>query len=122
MGREGSLGTRLPQAPATVRKFVRRNGSGGEIVAMMEAAEPRYRHHILAQRGTLLCLTTHRRFFRQRRMRSVFMVVTDVLTHEAFQMTLIEHDDMIEQVPAAVADPALGHAVLPRTAEAVRFG
>ena len=33
-------------------------------------------------------------------------------------MTLIEHDHMIEQVPAAVTDPAFGDPVLPRTSEA----
>ena len=46
---------------------------------------------------------TSRRSFAQCQMRSVFMVVADVLTHEAFQMALIENKDMVEQVPAAVA-------------------
>jgi len=50
-------------------------------------------------------------------MRPVVMVVADVLGHEALEMPLIEHDDMIEQVSAAVADEALGDAVLPGTAE-----
>ena len=37
-------------------------------------------------------------------------------------MALIEHDHMVEQVPAAVADPTLDNAVLPRTSEAGPLG
>ena len=37
------------------------------------------------------------------------MVVADVFTYEAFQMALIEHNYMIEQVPAAIADPTFCH-------------
>ena len=33
-------------------------------------------------------------------------------------MALIEHDHMVQQVPAAVADPAFRDAVLPRAANA----
>jgi hypothetical protein len=54
-------------------------------------------------------------------MRSVVVVVADVLGHQASQMTLIENDDMIEQIPAAVANPALCNAILPRTSEARSF-
>src|ERR1017187_6280730 len=55
-------------------------------------------------------------------MRPVLMVVTDVLTHQSFQMPFVENDDMVEQVPAAVADPALRDAVLPWTSEAGSLG
>ena len=55
---------------------------------------------------------------RQAKMRSVLVVVTDVLIHQAFQMPFIENDHMVEQIAAAVADPTLGNAVLPRTSEA----
>jgi hypothetical protein len=48
--------------------------------------------------------------------------VPDVIIHEALQMALIEHDHMVEQVPAAVADPTLDNAVLPRTSEAGPLG
>jgi hypothetical protein len=33
-------------------------------------------------------------------------------------MPLIQNNYMVKQIASAVADPALGHAVLPRTAEA----
>ena len=50
-------------------------------------------------------------------MSAVVVVVTDVLVHEPLQMALVEHDHMIEQIAAAVADEALGNAVLPRAFE-----
>jgi hypothetical protein len=51
-------------------------------------------------------------------MSPVFMVVADVFTHEAFQMALIEDNDVSEKIPAAVTEPALCNAVLPRTLKA----
>jgi len=55
-------------------------------------------------------------------MRSVVVVVADVLGHQALKMAFVEDDDMIEQVASAVADEAFGNAVLPRAAEAGPFG
>jgi hypothetical protein len=37
-------------------------------------------------------------------------------------MTLIQDDDMIEQISAAVVDSALGDAILPRASETGSFG
>lgn len=54
-------------------------------------------------------------------MRSVVVVVTGVLFHQPSQVALIQHNYMIEQVTTAVANPALGNAVLPRTSEAGPF-
>lgn len=48
--------------------------------------------------------------------------VPDGFIHEALQMALIEHDHMVEQVPAAVADPTFDNAALPRTSEAGPLG
>jgi hypothetical protein len=49
------------------------------------------------------------------------VIVADVLIHEALQMPFIEHDHMVEQIAAAVSDPAFSDAILPRTAEAGSF-
>jgi len=46
------------------------------------------------------------------------MVVVDVLTHEALEVTFIQNDHMVEQVAATAADPTLCNPVLPRTSEA----
>jgi hypothetical protein len=37
-------------------------------------------------------------------MRSVIVIVTDVILHQAFEMPFIQDDHMVEQIPAAVAD------------------
>lgn len=50
-------------------------------------------------------------------MRSVVLVVIDVLIHQALQVPFIQHDHMVEQIPAAVADPSLGNAILPGTSK-----
>src|ERR1017187_3219995 len=50
-------------------------------------------------------------------MSAVVVIVADVIIHEASQMLLVQNDHMIEKVAAAVADPALGDAVLPWASE-----
>jgi hypothetical protein len=52
----------------------------------------------------------------------VFVVVEDIPFHQPSQMAFVQHDDVIEQVPVAVANPALGNTVLPRASEAGLFG
>jgi len=51
------------------------------------------------------------------KMRPVVEIIGGVFGHQAAKMALIEHDDMIEKVAAAVADEALGYTILPRTFE-----
>ena len=72
--------------------------------------------------GTRRCLTTDGRLLRQRNMSSVLMIITGVFSHQALQMTFIQDGHMVEQIAAAVANPALGNAVLPRTSEAGPLG
>lgn len=62
-------------------------------------------------------------------MRPVIMVITNEIGHEALQMPLVEHDDMVEQIASAASHEPFGHAILPRTSErspngldAQRFG
>ena len=55
-------------------------------------------------------------------MGSVVMIVTDVLGHQPFEMPLVEHDHMIEQVSPAIADEAFCDSVLPGTAKASSLG
>ena len=51
-------------------------------------------------------------------MRSVFMVIGNVLTAQPLQMSLMERNDMIQHLPAAAAHPSLGDSVLPGTPDA----
>ena len=96
--------------------------SGGQIVAMMQSAEPWHRYNPMVAFGILLCITTGRGSLRQRKMRAVLVIITDVLVHEAFQMPFVENDHMVEQISAAVADPTLRNAVLPRASETSLLG
>jgi len=64
----------------------------------------------------------NQRFLIQGQMRSVFVVVSQCLFHQPLQMLFIQHNHMIEQVLAAVANPAFCAAVLSRASEAGPFG
>src|ERR1035437_9844506 len=55
-------------------------------------------------------------------MSSIIVVIADVLFHNGFQMTLIDHDHMVEQVPAVAANPTPGDTVLPGTSVAGSLG
>src|ERR1035441_5431916 len=100
-----------------VREWIAGN-SGCEIVAMMEAAEPRHRNDPATGADTLGGLSVFRILLIQPEVSPVIVIVANVLSHETFQVSLVENDDMIEQVSPATADETLGDAVLPRAAEA----
>src|ERR1022692_4720386 len=52
----------------------------------------------------------------------VVVVVADILVHQTLEVPFIERNNVIEQVPAAATDEALGDSVLPWTAETGLFG
>jgi hypothetical protein len=81
----------------------------------MQASKSWHLDNLYAYSGPGLCFATSGRSLLQTKMRSVIVVVADALIHEALEMTFIHNDHVAEQIPAAVADPTLGHAVLPRT-------
>jgi hypothetical protein len=119
---------REQEADSALLRFVsnseQRRSSGdssGPNISMMQPADSGRGKNPAVHRGARFHRTSSGRSFAQRKMRSVFMVVADVLTHETFQMTLIENNHMIEQVPAAVANPAFCNIVLPRTSETGPF-
>jgi len=75
-----------------------------QIVPMMQSTQPRYRNHLATVNTAGHCVTSRRSLLSQTEVSPVVVVVEDVLAHQTFQMPLIEHDDVIEQVSAAVAD------------------
>ena len=107
-----------PRSSLTLERDARRSSSGGQIVTMMQAAESGHRCDLATHAGLAHRISTGRRALRQREMCPVVVVVTDVFIHQAFQMPFIENDHMVEQITAAVADPTLGNAILPRASEA----
>ena len=85
---------------------------------MMQTAEPGHRYNLTACYGLRPCFAAGRRSLRQREVRSVFVVVTDILVHQPPQMSFVQHYYMVEQISSTTADPTLGNAVLPRASKA----
>jgi hypothetical protein len=50
-------------------------------------------------------------------MRPILMVVAHILAHQPFQVPLIQHDDVVQQVASTTPNSTLRDTVLPRAAE-----
>src|ERR1039458_4551246 len=68
------------------------------------------------------CHSTRGRPLLQREVRPILVVIANVFSHQPFQMPLVEHDYMIEQIPSAITNPAFCNTVLPWTLEAGPLG
>jgi hypothetical protein len=99
-------------------KDVARAGLGSQIVTMMQVAQSWHGYNFVTCTRILQGLTTSRRALRQCKMRSIIVIVADILIHQPPQMVPIQNDDMIEQVPMTVANPAFRNTVLSRAPEA----
>ena len=64
---------------------------------MVQAAESLHRYDLAACIGILFCFTTSRRSLPQCKVRSVVVIVADVLIHEALQMPFVEHDHVVSR-------------------------
>jgi hypothetical protein len=56
-------------------------------------------------------------FLAQSKVRTVFVMVGNVLRRKPFPAPLVESNHILEQLAAAASHPTLGHAGLPRTCE-----
>src|ERR1035438_5272080 len=89
---------------------VQRISSGCQIVTMMKTSEPWHRCNLATDTGILSCLTPAGRSLRQREMRSVFMVITNVFADQAFQMPFVENNHVVQAGPFGNCQPnALQH-------------
>jgi hypothetical protein len=52
--------------------------------------------------------------FRQPKTRPILVVVAHILSHPLFQVSLVQDDDVVQQVPSETPHPTLRHSVLPR--------
>ena len=68
----------------------------GQIVAMMQAAEPWSGNDLCTLRGAGRRLTAYRSLLFQPGMRPVIVVIADVLSHEPLATAFIEHNHMVE--------------------------
>ena len=64
-----------------------------------------------------LWFATRRCSLCEREMCSVVVVVKDVRVQQPLQLSFIQDDHMVKQIPAAVAHPTLGNPVLPLASE-----
>ena len=105
------------------RRFRDDSDNGGpllcrDVVAVVQSTEPGRGNHSARWAGTSDGPAVRRSLLRQSKMRPVVMIVMDVLGHQPFEMPLVQHDHMIEQVSAATTYEAFCHSVLPWAAEA----
>jgi hypothetical protein len=84
---------------------------------MMEAAEPWNRDDVSARPSAFRHLAANRRLLAEAKVGPVFVVIADELIHEALKMPFIQNDHMVEKIVPVRANPALGYAILPWTAE-----
>src|SRR5260370_8904422 len=81
---------------------------------MMQASEPRPRHRSAAGNLGYCGATAGGSFLCKRVVRSIVVIVGDVLVQQSPEVPLVEPDDLVEQLSAHTAYPAFPNAVLPR--------
>src|SRR2546430_2168599 len=76
------------------------------LVTMMQTAEPRKRNNFWTNRAPL-GIPSCWRVFSQAQVSSILVMVADVFTEQAFQVTFIEWNHMIKKNATATANPTL---------------
>src|ERR1035438_7446786 len=119
--RAGPLRNRLNER--TLLSWVQTNeslrtaDSSRPVIAVMQPAHALPANHCaLSQRAC----PASRRLLVQPQVRSVVVIIGNVLGEESLQMTLIQRDYVVEQVAAAASDPTLGDTILPGTSNRQR--
>lgn len=80
------------------------------MIAVVQPTQAFLRDHPNLRGGTH---PASRRLLTESKMRSIIMVIGNVVGEQSFQMALIQRNHVVEQFAAATTDPALSHAVLP---------
>jgi hypothetical protein len=106
-GVDCSADTALPHSSGVLKMV----GSGCEIVAMVQTAKSWHGDYPAICLCIISCDPTCRSLLLQSKMSPVFVIITDVLSHEALEMLLVEHDHMIQQVSSEVPGGCPIHAV-----------
>src|ERR1019366_6059328 len=106
------LNERTPLSWAQTKESLPATDSSSPVIAVMQPA-----HAPLANHCTLFkrACPTSRRLLVQPEVRSVVVIIGNVLGEESLQMPLIQGDHVVEQVAAAASDPTLGDPILPGT-------
>ena len=83
----------------------------------MESTESRQRDDLVREWRHRRGNSTAGRVLPQSEMSPVFVVIADIVSQQPSQVSLVQNDHMIEQVPTHTSNPALGDAILPGTAK-----
>src|SRR5260370_38596979 len=100
-------GTPAPPCTPTLVSLLRRC-----LVSMMQASEPRPRHRSAAWNLGYCVATAGGSFLCKRVVRSIVVIVGDVLVEQSPEVPLVEHDNLVEQLSAHPAYPAFRNTVL----------
>ena len=86
--------------------------SGGTVVTVVQASKPRSNDNSPArQRPT----PASGRVFAQSEVSSIVVIVGDVIGKEAPEMLLVQNNNVVQQLAATTANPALRYSILPGT-------
>ena len=109
---------RTPVLPAHYEltvQFVAQRDSGRKFVTMMQTTESWYRNDFADRIFLFGGFATCWSLLLQAKMRSVIVVVANIIGHQSLEMMFIEDNYTVEQVAATRAHEAFGNAILPRT-------
>src|SRR5271157_3503933 len=101
---------------STLMRDARSNSSGGQTVTVMQATKSWHGYDWATYIRVFLWFATRRCSLCEREMCSVVVVVKDVCVQQP-QLSFIQDDHMVKQIPAAIAHPTLGNTVLPWASE-----
>ena len=82
------------------------------FVAVVEAAEPGQGDDLGVTEGPGLPWAARGSGLGEAEVRTIVVVVRDVLADQAQKMTVVEDDDMVEELAPDAADPTFGDTVL----------
>jgi hypothetical protein len=83
----------------------------------MEPTKSRQRHNFAAMPRNGCWSPTSGAILPQCEMSSVLVVIADVFIQQPTQVSAIQHDHVIKQIPSYATNPALRNSVLPGTSE-----
>ena len=84
---------------------------------MMQTAQFWHRDDVGSRVGSACLSAAGRSLLVQPQVGPVVVVIADIVIHQSLQMSLVEHEHMIEQIAATVANKSLSDSVLPRAFE-----
>lgn len=95
----------------------RTSGRLAPLVPMVQATDPGQSHNLRRGGGAGRDRPALRRVLGETETRTVLVMVVDVLSDQPNGVAPTEHDDAVEKLSPASADPSFGHRILPWTHE-----